>query len=93
MVHHSEGPGSVLHHQATHCAPTHQHDTNFDLTFNGMMMSWKGYITIPEPIMKVLLNGSDEYTYSVLEWIGWVRLLSFEIDRMGMPTQYWNGSD
>nr|GFA30561.1 hypothetical protein [Tanacetum cinerariifolium] len=38
-----------------------------------------------------LLNGSDEYTY--LEWIGWVRLLSFGIDRMGTPTQYWNGSD
>nr|GEW98001.1 putative reverse transcriptase domain-containing protein [Tanacetum cinerariifolium] len=36
----------------------------------------------------VLLNGSDEYAYSVLEWTGWVRLLSFGIDRMGMPTQY-----
>nr|GEY21562.1 putative reverse transcriptase domain-containing protein [Tanacetum cinerariifolium] len=42
---------------------------------------------------EVLLNGSDEYTYLDLEWIGWVRLLSFGIDRMGTPTQYWNGSD
>ncbi|GJV56766.1 zinc finger, CCHC-type containing protein [Tanacetum coccineum] len=31
----------------------------------------------------VLLNGSDEYAYSVLEWIGWVRLPSIGMDRMG----------
>nr|GEY10872.1 putative reverse transcriptase domain-containing protein [Tanacetum cinerariifolium] len=52
---------------------------------------------VEEPVeiidREVLLNGSDEYAYSVLEWIGWVRLLSFGIDRMGTPTQYWNGSD
>ncbi|GJZ27829.1 hypothetical protein Tco_0572476 [Tanacetum coccineum] len=27
-------------------------------------------------------NGSDEYAYSVLEWIGWVRLPSIGMDRM-----------
>ncbi|GKE55964.1 hypothetical protein Tco_1495149 [Tanacetum coccineum] len=39
------------------------------------------------------MNESDEYAYSVLEWIRWVRLPSIGMDRMGMPTQYWNGSD
>ncbi|GJS32552.1 hypothetical protein Tco_0530934 [Tanacetum coccineum] len=39
----------------------------------------------------VLLNGSDEYAYPVLEWIGWVLLPSIGMDRMGTPTQYWNG--
>nr|GEU52625.1 retrovirus-related Pol polyprotein from transposon TNT 1-94 [Tanacetum cinerariifolium] len=30
---------------------------------------------------------------NVLEWIGWVCLPSVGTDRMGMPTQCWNGSD
>ncbi|GJT72830.1 putative reverse transcriptase domain-containing protein [Tanacetum coccineum] len=37
---------------------------------------------------QMLLNGSDEYAYSVLEWIGWVRLPSIGKDQMGTPTQY-----
>ncbi|GJR77757.1 hypothetical protein Tco_0090122 [Tanacetum coccineum] len=31
----------------------------------------------------LLLNGSDEYAYSVLEWIGWVRLPSIGMDQIG----------
>nr|GEU93043.1 hypothetical protein [Tanacetum cinerariifolium] len=42
---------------------------------------------------QVLWNGLDEYAYSVLEWIEWVRLSSIGMDWMGTPTQYWNGSD
>nr|GEZ96456.1 putative reverse transcriptase domain-containing protein [Tanacetum cinerariifolium] len=51
------------------------------------------HLIVEQAIVEMLLNGSDEYAYSVLEWIGWVRLLSFGIDRMGTPTQYWNGPD
>nr|GEV61948.1 hypothetical protein [Tanacetum cinerariifolium] len=38
-------------------------------------------------------NRSDGYAYLVLEWIGWVRILSVGMDQMGTPTQCWNGSD
>ncbi|GJW16822.1 hypothetical protein Tco_0024258 [Tanacetum coccineum] len=38
-------------------------------------------------------NGSDGYAYPILEWIGWVRLPSIEMNWMGTPTQYWNGLD
>nr|GEW25710.1 hypothetical protein [Tanacetum cinerariifolium] len=47
----------------------------------------------PDYIANVFWYGSDGYAYPVLEWIGWVRLPSVGMDRMGMPTQYWNGSD